>query len=354
MAQNTIPPVPPLTKEGFEDPVWARWLGLLRANLAAAVTSIQIATANGFSGTVSGSAPAILTLQVTVSGILKGNGAGAIVAATPGTDYIQQVLVTAPITDVGAPGSPNISHATSGVVAGTYTKVTVDVFGHVTAGTSLSGGDVTGALGYTPLNPANNLSDLANTVTARNNLGLGTIAVQNANNVAVTGGTINGTTVGVTTPAVGLFTTLFDSQMSSVRAATTNAQVVATGAFATVTNWTTTRNVGSNFVAATGVYTVPLTGEYDVRAAVRFAATGAGVTAQCIVSVFVNGVGRYQSGVSYVTAGATPLQASGAWLVSVTAGDLITVRVFQNTGANQTLDTTAVANWINIQQTNHV
>jgi len=38
--------------------------------------------------------------------------------------------------------------------------------------------------------------------------GLGSIAAQNANNVAITGGTIDGTTVGVTTPATGTFTTL--------------------------------------------------------------------------------------------------------------------------------------------------
>jgi hypothetical protein len=38
--------------------------------------------------------------------------------------------------------------------------------------------------------------------------GVGTMAEQNANAVAITGGTINGTTVGATTPATGVFTTL--------------------------------------------------------------------------------------------------------------------------------------------------
>jgi hypothetical protein len=38
--------------------------------------------------------------------------------------------------------------------------------------------------------------------------GVGTMAEQNANAVAITGGTINGTTIGATTPAAGTFTTL--------------------------------------------------------------------------------------------------------------------------------------------------
>ncbi len=41
---------------------------------------------------------------------------------------------------------------------------------------------------------ASNLSDLTNIVTARANLGLGTMATQNANAVAITGGTIDGVT----------------------------------------------------------------------------------------------------------------------------------------------------------------
>lgn len=42
---------------------------------------------------------------------------------------------------------------------------------------------------------ASNLSDLTNAVTARSNLGLGSMALQAASSVAITGGTISGTTI---------------------------------------------------------------------------------------------------------------------------------------------------------------
>lgn len=68
---------------------------------------------------------------------------GTVVGVTAGTG-----LTGGTITSSGT-----ISLATSGVAAGTYTKVTVDVYGRATTGTSLSSSDVTTALGYTPPQP---------------------------------------------------------------------------------------------------------------------------------------------------------------------------------------------------------
>jgi hypothetical protein len=50
------------------------------------------------------------------------------------------VAPTSPIVRNGATGS--LEHATSGVTAGTYTKLTVDAKGHVTAGTSVAAADL--------------------------------------------------------------------------------------------------------------------------------------------------------------------------------------------------------------------
>lgn len=50
------------------------------------VTSVSVASANGFAGSSSGGATPALTLSTSVTGVLKGNGT-AISAATAGTDY---------------------------------------------------------------------------------------------------------------------------------------------------------------------------------------------------------------------------------------------------------------------------
>ena len=55
------------------------------------------------------------------------------------TEGVTAVTATAPISSTGGT-TPVISHDASGVTAGTYDSVTVDAKGHVTSGTSLSGG----------------------------------------------------------------------------------------------------------------------------------------------------------------------------------------------------------------------
>jgi hypothetical protein len=57
------------------------------------VTSVSVATANGFAGTVATSTttPAI-TLTTSVTGILKGNGT-AVSAAVAGTDYLAPAAI---------------------------------------------------------------------------------------------------------------------------------------------------------------------------------------------------------------------------------------------------------------------
>ena len=59
---------------------------------------------------------------------------------TVSSSNLQLVAPTSPI--VRNAGTGSLEHAVSGATAGTYTKVTIDVRGHVTTGTTLAGADV--------------------------------------------------------------------------------------------------------------------------------------------------------------------------------------------------------------------
>lgn len=74
-------------------------------NATGTVTSVSVATANGFAGTSSGGATPSLTLTTSISGVLKGNGT-AISAATAGTDYV------APSGALGTPSSGTLTNCT--------------------------------------------------------------------------------------------------------------------------------------------------------------------------------------------------------------------------------------------------
>lgn len=72
--------------------------------------------------------------------------------------------------------------------------------------------------------------DDADAAAQRTTLGLGTIATQDASSVAITGGTINGATVGATTAASGRFTTITGTSTTASTSSTTGALIVAGGA----------------------------------------------------------------------------------------------------------------------------
>ena len=102
-----LPPVPPVTKAGFHDPVWPRWLRTLQSRVSTSISNLVIATSNGFSGAVTHPQEdsAQVTLSTTASGMLKGLS-GSLTSATPGTDY-----------------SPPLSIASANGLAGTVATV---------------------------------------------------------------------------------------------------------------------------------------------------------------------------------------------------------------------------------------
>ena len=102
---------------------------------------------------------------------------------------------------------------------------------------------------------ANNLSELTSSAaTARTNLGLGSIATQAANNVAITGGSVNGTTIGASTASTGAFTTLSASgtaTFSGAMSATANAYMQI-DALTDASTIAVDMSVGNNFSVTLG------------------------------------------------------------------------------------------------------
>lgn len=116
---------------------------------AGTVSTVSVATANGFAGTVANptSTPAI-TVSTTVTGLLKGNGT-AVSAATAGSDYVaptgsgagltgitqSQVSGSAPLASPAFTGTPTAPTATSGT---NTTQVATTAF--VTTAVAAGGG----------------------------------------------------------------------------------------------------------------------------------------------------------------------------------------------------------------------
>jgi hypothetical protein len=123
-----------------------------------------------------------------------------------------------------------------------------------TGAVTLTSGDVTTALGFTPYNSTNPSNFITSagapvqTVAGRTGAvvlantdisGLGTMSTHNATAIAVTGGTINGTTIGATTPSTGAFTTLavISQTLNSVAAKAASSTAVTTTSATAVDSW---------------------------------------------------------------------------------------------------------------------
>jgi hypothetical protein len=128
-----------------------------------AVTAVTVATANGFQGTSSGGTAPALSINTDSTHVLPVN-------TGPNTAFLSQ--------------------------AGTYGVPGLGVYDPLGSAAAAQAAAIAASL-----QKVNNLSDVANAATSRTNLGLGTMAVQNATSVAITGGAIDGTVIGVTTPA---------------------------------------------------------------------------------------------------------------------------------------------------------
>ena len=122
---------------------------------------------------------------------------------------------------VNAQGQLTLAASTSIAIAATQ----------ITSGTLTVAQGGTGAVSLTGYLKGNGTSAFtaSATIPSTDISGLGTMSIQNANAVTITGGTINGTAIGGTTPAAGAFTTLGatgNATLATITAGTWNGTAI--------------------------------------------------------------------------------------------------------------------------------
>lgn len=183
-------------------------------------TNGQLLIGNGTGYTLS-----TLTAGTNVS--ISNTAGGITVSATPAAGgTVTSVAMTVPAF-LSVTGSPI---TTSGTLAVTLSGVALPVANGGSGATTLTGyikGNGTSSFTASATIPSGDIS------------GLGTMATQNANSVAITGGTINGTSIGATTTSTGAFTSL------------TSTSAVVTGATGVTTRQAATQD-GLQFIGRAG------------------------------------------------------------------------------------------------------
>lgn len=227
------------------------------------VTTVSVATSNGFTGTVSNATttPAI-TVGTTITGVLKGNGT-AISAATSGTDY--QAPIT--LTTTGSSGAATFvgntlnipQYSGGGGGSGTVTSVAQTFTGGII---SVAGSPVTtsGTLALTVAGTSGGIpyfdsgtTWVSSDILAANSLLVGGGAGQSPASILTGTGVL--TALGVNTGSAGAFTV--------------NGGALGTPSSGTVTNLTGTASININGTVGA---TTPTTGVFTTSTA-RAAAT---------------------------------------------------------------------------------
>lgn len=176
---------------------------LINSVAAGTATLKSIQGANALVLTDSGTGTLTFDVPVATASVLGAVKAGSgLAVAGDGTMSVTGSGPTSLTGDVTGSGTGTVatSLSTTGVVAGTYTKVTVDAKGRVSVGAQFASSDVTTALGYTPYNGSTNPNGFLTTnqsiTVSGDATGTGSTAITLAlANSGVTAGTYHSVTV---------------------------------------------------------------------------------------------------------------------------------------------------------------
>ena len=138
--------------------------------------------------------------------ILYASAVNTLSKLTAGTNgYVLTLASGVPTWAASTGGVTSFSAGTTGLTPSTGTTGAITLAG--TLGVANGGTGATTLTGYVKGNGTSALT-ASSTIPNTDISGLGTMSVQSATSVAITGGTINGTSVGATTPSTGAFTSV--------------------------------------------------------------------------------------------------------------------------------------------------
>lgn len=288
------------------------------------VTTVSVATANGFAGTVATATttPAI-TLTTSVTGVIKGNGT-SLSTATSGTDYsagtsalttgiLKSTTTTGALTIAIAADFPTLNQNTSGSAASLSATLAI-----ASGGT----GQTSATNAYTALSPMTTKGDIETYSTLPVRLGVG------ANGAVL---------MADSTQTTGL------KWLAAINARYFSSTTTITSSLATITY--ATKDYDSNNAYSAGTFTIPNAGKYQINANIAIAATYAAGNA-AIIAILKNGsiVSQYQRNAS-VTEGSVPLMIAD--IINCAASDTITIQA-SSVGTSPTIVSSNSRNYFSI------